>query len=60
VSDIDILIEFGRHALVGLFEFVEITQHLAGLFPTRVDVANRRRLKPLVRPTIERDAIYAF
>jgi predicted nucleotidyltransferase len=60
VSDIDILIEFDRQALVGLFEFVGITQHLANLFRTRVDVANRRRLKPLVRPTIERDAIYAF
>ena len=59
-SDIDVLIELDPQAPVGLFEYVEITQYLADLFPVRVDVANRSSLKPLVRPTIERDAIYAF
>jgi hypothetical protein len=58
-SDID-AIELDPQAPVGLFEYVEITQFLADLFPVRVDVANRSTLKPLVRPTIERDAIYAF
>jgi len=38
----------------------EITRYLANLFPIRVDVADRSSLKPLVRPSIERDAIYAF
>ena len=47
-------------APVGLFEYVGITQYLAGLFPIRVDVANHGSLKPLVRPTIERDAIFDF
>src|SRR5271167_880952 len=59
-SDIDILIELDPQAPVGLFEYVGITQYLADLFPTRVDVLNRSGLKPLVRPRIERDAIYAF
>ena len=59
-SDIDILIELDPEAPVGLFEYVGIRQYLADLFPVRVDVANRNSLKPLVRPTIERDAIYAF
>jgi predicted nucleotidyltransferase len=59
-SDIDILIELDPQAPVGLFEYVGITQYLADLFPVRVDVANRSSLKPLVRPTIEHDAIYAF
>jgi predicted nucleotidyltransferase len=59
-SDIDILIELDPRAPVGLFEYVGITQFLADLFPVRVDVANRGSLKPLIRPTIERDAIYAF
>lgn len=59
-SDIDILIELAPGAPVGLFEYVGITQYLADLFPVHVDVANRRRLKPLVRPSAERDAIYAF
>ena len=59
-SDIDILIELDPEAPVGLFEYVGITQYLADLFPIRVDVANRASLKPLVRPSVERDAIYAF
>jgi uncharacterized protein len=59
-SDLDILIELAPDAPVGLFEYVGITQYLSDLFPIRVDVANRRRLKPLVRPSVERDAVYAF
>jgi predicted nucleotidyltransferase len=59
-SDIDLLIELDPQAPVGLFEYVGITQYLADLFPVRVDVANRSSLKPLVRPRVERDALYAF
>jgi len=59
-SDIDIMIEIEPDAPVGLFEYVEITQYLADLFPNQVDVANRSRLKALVRPAAERDAIHAF
>ena len=58
-SDIDILIEIEPGAPVGVFEYVGITQYLADLFPNRVDVANRKGLKALVRPSAERDAIYA-
>jgi len=59
-SDIDILIELDPQTPVGLFEYVGITQYLADLFTARVDVANRSGLKPLARPRIERDAVYAF
>ena len=59
-SDIDIMIEIEPDAPVGVFEYVGITQYLADLFPHRVDVANRRSLKALVRPSAERDAVYAF
>jgi predicted nucleotidyltransferase len=59
-SDIDILIETDPEAPMGVFEYVGIIQYLADLFPNRVDVANRRGLKALVRPSAERDAIYAF
>lgn len=59
-SDIDIMIEIDPRANIGLFEYVGITQYLEDLFPARVEVANRNYLKPLVRPTAERDAIYAF
>ena len=59
-SDIDILIEIAPEAGVGLFEYVAITQYLADMFPQRVDVANRTSLKALVKPSAERDAVYAF
>jgi uncharacterized protein len=59
-SDIDILIELDPQAPIGLFEYVGIAQYLSDLFPVRIDIANRSSLKPLVRPNIERDAIYAF
>jgi predicted nucleotidyltransferase len=39
---------------------IDIMIELADLFPNKVDVANRSRLKPLVRPQAERDALYAF
>lgn len=59
-SDIDLMIEVAPDASVGVFEYVAITQYLEDLFDGRVDVANRRTLKPLVRPAAERDAVYAF
>ena len=59
-SDIDILITLAPDTAIGLFEYVGITQYLADLFPARVDVANRDRLKPMIRDRIERDAINAF
>lgn len=59
-SDLDIVIELAPEAAIDLFEYVGLTQYLSDLFPTRVDVANLHRLKPMVRPSIERDAVYAF
>ena len=59
-SDIDILVALEPDAPIGVFEYVSVTQYLADLFPTHVDVANRDRLKALVRPSVERDAVYAF
>jgi len=54
------MVELVPGAPIGAFEYVEITQYLGDLFPVRVDVANREGLKPLVRPNVERDAVYAF
>jgi predicted nucleotidyltransferase len=59
-SDVDILIALEPEAPIGLFEYVGIIQYLEDFFPISVDVANRDRLKPLVRPSVERDAVYAF
>jgi len=59
-SDIDILIDLAPEAAVGLFEYVGIEQYLTDLLASRVDVANRSSLKAFVRPSAERDAVYAF
>lgn len=59
-SDIDILVELVPNAPMDLFEYIGITHYLADLFPNRVDVANHSHLKPHVRPSAERDAVYAF
>ena len=59
-SDIDIMVEIAPEARVDLFQYVGIVQYIEELFPARVDVANRDGLKPHIRPTVERDAVYAF
>jgi predicted nucleotidyltransferase len=59
-SDIDIMVEIASDARLGVFQYVGVVRYIEDLFPVRVDVANREGLKPLVRPSAERDAIYAF
>jgi predicted nucleotidyltransferase len=59
-SDIDIMVDIDPEAHIDLFDYVGITQYLGELLPSPVDVANHKTLKPLVRPSAERDAVYAF
>ena len=59
-SDLDLLLEIDPAAEMGVFDYAGVIPFLESLFPVRVDVANRAKFKPLVRPTAERDAVYAF
>jgi predicted nucleotidyltransferase len=59
-SDIDILVDLQPGAPIGVFECVGLRQFIEDLFPVPVDVANHARLKPHVRPSAEREAVYAF
>ena len=59
-SDIDIMVEIDPAARVGLWEYVGIVTLIEELFPVKVDVADQETLRPHVRPSAERDAIYAF
>lgn len=59
-SDIDIMVEIDPGARIGLWEYVGVVTLLEDMFPVKVDVSNRETLKSHVRPTVERDAIYAF
>ena len=59
-SDIDIMVEIAPEVRMGVFQYVGIVQMIEDLFPGHVDVSNRIALKPHVRPSAERDAVYAF
>ena len=59
-SDIDILLDLSPEVPIGVFEYVGITQFIANLFAAPVDVTNRDKLKPFVKPSVEREAIYVF
>ncbi|HEX4198124.1 MAG TPA: nucleotidyltransferase domain-containing protein [Caulobacteraceae bacterium] len=59
-SDLDILVDIDPSAHIDLYDYVGITQYIAGLFTVPVEVADRAMLIPPVRRTAERDAVYAF
>lgn len=59
-SDIDVMVELDPEARVGLWGYAGVCTYISDLFATKVDVAQRAGLKPHVRPSAERDAIYAF
>ena len=59
-SDIDIMVELDPAAEVGLWDYVGITHFISDLFPNKVDVSERKALRPHVRPSAERDAVHAF
>ena len=59
-SDVDILIELAPDAKLNVFDYVELKQYIATLFPIWVDVVNREGLKSHIRRPAAADAIYAF
>lgn len=59
-SDIDIMIELDPRASIGAFGYVGIKRFIAAQFARSVDVINKDALRPELRGSAERDAIYAF
>lgn len=59
-SDLDIMIEIDPAAHVTLFDYVGLKDYVAGLFDGPVDVIDRDAIKPHLRATTARDALYAF
>jgi hypothetical protein len=59
-GDIDILVELDPDAHVTVFDYVGLKSYIAGLFDAQVDVVDRDSLKPRLRATSARDAVYAF
>jgi predicted nucleotidyltransferase len=58
-SDLDVMIEVDPDASIGVYQYVDLKEYIAGLFDGPVDVVSRDSLKSHVRPAIA-DAIYAF
>ena len=56
----DLMVEIHPFSRIDLYDYVGIIHYLHDLFDVGVDVANREGLKDYVRPSAERDAIYAF
>jgi uncharacterized protein len=59
-SDLDVLVSLDPDRRIDLFAYAGIELTLEEILGRRVDMANGERLKPHVRSSVERDAIYAF
>lgn len=56
-SDIDMLVEFD--APVGFFKFIELEDYLSEKLGVKVDLVTPDALKPLIKPHIIEEAVYA-
>jgi predicted nucleotidyltransferase len=59
-SDIDIMLDIAPDFPMDIFQYVSLVHVIEDLFPLPVDVSNRLTQRPHVRPSAEREAIYAF
>ncbi|HEX4079911.1 MAG TPA: nucleotidyltransferase family protein [Rhizomicrobium sp.] len=59
-SDIDILVDLEPGKPSGIFEYVRLQHDVGDLFGRRVDLVERRALKPFIREEALRDAVNAF
>jgi len=57
-SDIDILVDFGKP--VGLFQFARLKMHLESLLGKPVDLVTTAALKEQLKPSILKEAVYAW
>ena len=56
-SDIDLLVEF--EAPVGFFKFIELEDYLSEKLGAKVDPVTPDALKPLIKPQVMEEAVYA-
>jgi predicted nucleotidyltransferase len=59
-SDIDIMVALDPKIVVTIFDYVAVKDFIGDMFDGPVDVVSLEGLKPLVRPRVTADAIYAF
>ena len=59
-SDIDVLVELDPERPMGVFEYTRLKLYIGELLGGVSDVVNRRKLKPLLRDNILREAVNVF
>jgi predicted nucleotidyltransferase len=59
-SDIDVLVDLDPNHIPTLLQYVGIQMTLTEWIGRAVHLAVRENLKPYIRPSAERDAVYAF
>lgn len=57
-SDFDILVEFEDDANIGLFEFVDMELYLSEILGIKVDLVEKKALKPYIGKRILEEVIY--
>lgn len=55
-SDVDVLVKFEKP--IGFFKFVEIEDYLSERLGVKVDLVTPDALKPLIKPQVEKEAVY--
>lgn len=59
-SDVDILVDLQPGKPCGVYEYVRLQHDIADLFGSRIDLVERKALRPFVREEALRDAVDAF
>ena len=59
-SDIDVLVDLDPERPIGIFEYTRLKLYIRELLGGVSDVVNRRKLKPLHRDNILREAVNVF
>jgi predicted nucleotidyltransferase len=57
-SDVDVLVEFGKDAHVGLFRYVELEVFLSDQLGVKVDLVAKGGLKPSLEERILSEVVY--
>jgi uncharacterized protein len=59
-SDIDVLVDLDPPQEISLFQYARLKLYIGELLGVASDVVNRRKLKPLLRDNILREAVNVF
>jgi len=59
-SDIDVLVDLGPELPISVFEYARLKLYIGNLLGDASNVVNRRKLKPLLRDNILREALNVF